>query len=62
MRRLLLIFCLVLSAPAAHAQNLPLYRIAYGTTGENPTVLWIAVEQGFYRRHGVNAEVLYMRS
>ena len=46
----------------AHAQNLPLYRIAYATSGENPTALWIGVEQGFFKKHGVNAEVLFMRS
>ena len=62
MRLLGLIFCAAFSLAPAHAQNLPLYRIAYGTTGENPTALWIGIEQGFYRRHGVNAEVLYMRS
>ena len=62
MRLLFLIFCGALFLSNAHAQNLPLYRIAYGTTGENPTALWIGVEQGFYRKHGVNAEVLYMRS
>jgi len=45
-----------------YAQLLPLYRIAYGTTGENPTALWIGVEQGFYRKHGVHVEVLYMRN
>jgi NitT/TauT family transport system substrate-binding protein len=62
MRLLFLIFCGALFLSNAHAQNLPLYRIAYGTTGENPTALWTGVEQGFYRKHGVNAEVLYMRS
>ncbi len=62
MRLLFLIFCGALFLSNAHAQNLPLYRIAYGTTGENPTALWIGVEQGFYRKHGLNVEVLYMRS
>jgi NitT/TauT family transport system substrate-binding protein len=62
MRLLFLILCGALFLSNAHAQNLPLYRIAYGTTGENPTALWIGVEQGFYRKHGVNVEVLYMRS
>lgn len=62
MRLLFLIFCGALFLSNAHAQNLPLYRIAYGTTGENPTALWIGVEQGFYRKHGLNVDVLYMRS
>ena len=62
MRLLFLILSAALLFSPAYAQNLPLYRIAYGTTGENPTALWIGVEQGFYRKHGVNVEVLYMRS
>ena len=62
MRLLFLILWLALSSSSGYAQNLPLYRIAYGTTGENPTALWIGVEQGFYRKHGVNLEVLYMRT
>src|SRR5439155_23406170 len=46
---------------AAHAQSLPLFRIANGTSGENPAVLWVGVDQGFYRKHGLNVEVIYMR-
>jgi NitT/TauT family transport system substrate-binding protein len=41
---------------------LPLFRIANGTSGQTPAVLWIGVEQGFYRKHGVNVEVIFMRS
>jgi NitT/TauT family transport system substrate-binding protein len=44
------------------AQNLPLFRIANGTSGETPALLWVGVEQGFYRKHGVNVEVIFMRS
>jgi NitT/TauT family transport system substrate-binding protein len=44
------------------AQNLPTFRIANGTSGETPALLWVGVEQGFYRKHGVNAEVIFMRS
>ncbi|HTM06785.1 MAG TPA: ABC transporter substrate-binding protein [Verrucomicrobiae bacterium] len=61
-RRLLIVLAALLFFSRAEAQNLPLYRIAYATSGENPTALWIAVEQGFYKKHGVNAEVLFMRS
>ena len=62
MRLRFLILWTALVSASAYAQNFPLYRIAYGTTGENPTALWIGVEQGFYRKHGINVEVLYMRS
>jgi NitT/TauT family transport system substrate-binding protein len=47
---------------AAHAQSLPLFRIANGTSGENPAVLWVGVDRGFYRKHGLNVEVIFMRS
>jgi ABC-type nitrate/sulfonate/bicarbonate transport system substrate-binding protein len=58
---LVLFFTAILSFPA-YTQNLPLFRIANGTSGENPAVFWIGVEQGFYRKHGLNVEVVYMRA
>jgi NitT/TauT family transport system substrate-binding protein len=58
---LALIFTAVPSL-SAYAQNLPLFRIANGTSGENPAVLWVGVDQGFYRKHGLNVEVIFMRS
>ncbi len=59
---LAIVIALALAVSTASAQNLPLYRIAYATSVENPTALWIGVEQGFFKKHGVNAEVLFMRS
>jgi NitT/TauT family transport system substrate-binding protein len=53
-------FVLVLAGPAM-PQTLTTFRIANGTSGENPAVLWVGVEQGFYRKHGLNVEVIYMR-
>ena len=44
------------------AQTAPLFRIAYGVSGENPTALWVGVEQGFYRKHGLNVETIFMRN
>jgi len=58
---LALIFTAVPSL-SAYGQNLPLFRIANGTSGENPAVLWVGVDQGFYRKHGLNVEVIFMRS
>ena len=49
-------------AAAAEAQPLTPFRIANGTSGENPAVLWVGVDQGFYRKHGLNVEVVYMRA
>jgi NitT/TauT family transport system substrate-binding protein len=59
-------FCLtitviILGTGSARAQSLTNFRIANGTSGENPAVLWVGVEQGFYRKHGLNVEVIYMR-
>ena len=51
-----------ISSPSAYTQNLPLFRIANGTSGENPAVFWVGVEQGFFRKHGLNVEVVYMRA
>ena len=51
----------VVATQAARAQSLTNFRIANGTSGENPAVLWVGVDQGFYRKHGLNVEVIYMR-
>jgi ABC-type nitrate/sulfonate/bicarbonate transport system substrate-binding protein len=53
-------FLHVLSATVG-AQGLTSFRIANGTSGENPAVLWVGVEQGFYRKHGLNVETIYAR-
>ena len=61
----LLWFCAALLlgiGAAVHAQPLTNFRIANGTSGENPAVLWVGVDRGFYRKHGLNAEVVFMRS
>ena len=48
-------------AASARAQTLTNFRIANGTSGENPAVLWVGVDQGFFRKHGLDVEVIYMR-
>ena len=55
-------FLLTILSSLSRAQTAPLFRIAYGTTGEDPTALWLGVEHGFYRKHGLNVETIYMRS
>ncbi len=52
----------VLLTTTARAQPLTNFRIANGTSGENPAALWVGVEQGIYRKHGLNLEVIYMRT
>ena len=50
------------SIASVYGQSLTSFRIANGTSGENPAVLWVGVDQGFYRKHGLNVEVIFMRS
>ncbi len=59
---LVAVFVLTILPSSSPAQAVPLFRIAYGVTGENPTAVWLGVEQGFYRKHGLNVEAIYMRS
>ncbi len=56
-----LLFLISILADSAYAQAFSPFRIANGTSGENPAVLWVGVDQGFFRKHGLNVEVIYMR-
>lgn len=42
--------------------ELPLVRIAHGVFNEKVAALWIGVEQGLFRRHGVEVQVVHIRS
>ncbi len=55
-------FVWMLLSPWSAQSAAPLFRIAYGVSGENPAALWIAVDQGFYSKHGLNVEAIFMRS
>ena len=46
----------------AHAVELPVVRIAHGAFSEKVAVMWIGAEQGIFRKHGVNVEVIAIRS
>src|SRR5438445_8811499 len=52
----------LLFSKGTESQPLPVFRIANGTSGENPAVLWVGVDQGFYRKHGLDVEVIFMRT
>lgn len=56
-----LLFLLLLRAFAGAAE-LPLVRIAHGAFNEKVLALWIGAEYGFFRKHGVNVEVINIRS
>ena len=65
-RKFLLLPCaaLVFIAFAAKTQaaELPLLRIAHGAFSEKVVALWLGAEQGLFRKHGVNIEVINIRS
>jgi len=46
----------------AIAAELPLVRIAHGAFSEKVVAMWIGAEQGLFRKHGVNVEVINIRS
>jgi NitT/TauT family transport system substrate-binding protein len=49
-------------APNTQAAELPLVRIAHGAFSEKVVLLWLGAEQGLFRKHGVNVEVINIRS
>ena len=49
-------------ATRLRAAELPLVRIAHGAFSEKVVALWLGAEQGLYRKHGVNVEVINIRS
>lgn len=57
-------FALIAAAEFSNigAAELPLIRIAHGTFSEKVVVLWLGAEQGLFRKHGVNVEVINIRS
>ena len=55
----LLFVALVANAQAA---ELPLVRIAHGAFSEKVVALWLGAEQDLFRKHGVNVEVINIRS
>ena len=58
----LLLFSVALQATALPAAELPLVRIAHGAFSEKIAVMWIGAEQGIFLKHGVNVEVINIRS
>ena len=64
MHRKLLIFFLSL-AVAALTTSAQLWskdiNIAYSTIGANNTVVWVARDMGFFKKHGLDAQVLYVQ-
>ena len=47
---------------AASTAELPLVRIAHGAFSEKVAIMWVGAEQRIFRKHGVNVEVINIRS
>ena len=59
---LCLLLALLILASNVAAAELPLVRIAHGAFSEKIAALWVGAEQGLFRKHGVNVEVVNIRS
>jgi NitT/TauT family transport system substrate-binding protein len=44
------------------AADAPVVRIAHGAFSEKIAIMWVGAEQGIFRKHGVNVEVINIRS
>ncbi|HEX5608071.1 MAG TPA: ABC transporter substrate-binding protein [Candidatus Binatia bacterium] len=53
---------LVVLVSPANSAELPLVRIAHGAFSEKILLMWLGAEQGLFRKHGVNVEVINIRS
>jgi len=60
--RLLFVFVFFTVVSFSEAAELPLVRIAHGAFNEKVLALWVGVEQGFFRKHGIHVEVINIRS
>jgi len=55
-------FAVVTAHQTLHAAELPLLRVAHGAFNEKILALWIGVERGLFHKHGVDVEVVDVRS
>ena len=55
-----LICFLVSGTTSAFAQKLQKLRITYASIGGQTLYLWIAQKEGIFRRHGIEAEIVYV--
>src|SRR5512140_3712203 len=56
------LFSLLLTFCSTQAAELPAVRITQAIINEKSLVLWVGVEQGFFRKHGVGVEIIQTRS
>src|SRR5918994_4606378 len=54
---------LLFEAPPSRAQSRPMpVRVAYSALSAGIGVLWLTHEQGIFRKHGLDSNLVYMRS
>ncbi len=53
---------MILSFCSAQAAELPSVRIVQAIINEKSLALWVGVEQGFFRKHGVSVEIIQTRT
>ncbi len=58
----LAVFFQYLVIPVTKAAELPMVRLAHAAFNEKVAALWIGVEQGFFRKHGAEVQLLYIRT
>ena len=58
-----LVVGLLTSDTTLHGQSRPIpVRVAYSALSAGIGTLWLTQEQGFFRKHGLDANLVYMRS
>src|SRR5574341_847557 len=55
------LLCLSWRSPL-QAAELPAVRIVQATLNEKSLALWVGVEQGYFRKHGVSVEIIQTRT
>ena len=61
MRELLFFLVLALSSVSAFGQELRKIKIGYPAISYNQLHIWVAKDAGLYRKHGLDAEVIFFR-
>jgi NitT/TauT family transport system substrate-binding protein len=46
----------------ASAQQLDTFRVSYGGYNETAAPMWIGIDKGIFRRHGIDASMIQVRS
>ena len=56
------VLLLFVASSSRAAESLPVVRLAHAAFNEKVAALWIGVEQGLFRKHGVEVRLIYIRT